>query len=190
MFKYSFDFKFKAVKYVVYGKHSYREAARKFNVHQEQIRVWTNRYRTYGKNGLIPKPIQKYDGKFKVDVVEYMYANHLSFEKTAIHFGLPSSTNVVLWKQMYDEKGAQYLLNNRNIAIDRVRVNRVKKKKNKQNTNSNTSIKSTSKSSLKSDKSNAELLKEIEDLRMENDYLKKLQALVQKRTSQQKKKRH
>ena len=91
---------------------------------------------------------------------------------------------------MYDEKGAQYLLNNRNIAIDRVRVNRVKKKKNKQNTNSNTSIKSTSKSSLKSDKSNAELLKEIEDLRMENDYLKKLQALVQKRTSQQKKKRH
>ena len=37
MFKYSFDFKFKAVKYVVYGKHSYREAARKFNVHQEHI---------------------------------------------------------------------------------------------------------------------------------------------------------
>ena len=59
------------------------------------------------KNGLIPKPIQKYYGKFKVDVVEYMYANHLSFEKTAIHFGLPSSTNVVLWKQMYDEKGAR-----------------------------------------------------------------------------------
>ena len=41
-----------------------------------------------------------------------------------------------------------------------------------------------------SDKSNEELLKEIEDLRMENDYLKKLQALVQKRTSQQKKKKH
>ena len=111
MFKYSFDFKFKAVKYVVYGKHSYREASRKFNVHQEQIRVWTNRYKTYGKIG--------------------------------------------------------YLLNNRNIAIDRVRVNGVKKKKNKQNTNSNALIKSTSKFSLKSDKSNAELLKEIEDLRME-----------------------
>ena len=119
-----------------------------------------------------------------------MYANHLSFEKTALHFGLPSSTNVVLWKQMYDEKGAQYLLNNRNIAIDRVRVNRVKKKKNKQNTNLNTSIKSTSKPSIKPDKSNAELLKEIEDLRMENDYLKKLQALVQKRINQQKKKKH
>lgn len=187
MFKYSFDFKFKAVKYVVYGKHSYREASRKFNVHQEQIRVWTNRYKTYGKNGLIPKPIQKYDGKFKVDVVEYMYANHLSFEKTAIHFGLPSSTNVVLWKQMYDEKGAQYLLNNRNIAIDRVRVNRVKKKKDKTNSNTN---KTNPRSSIKADKSNAELLKEIEDLRMENDYLKKLQALVQKRTSQQKKKKH
>ncbi len=81
-----------------------------------------------------------------------------------------------------------YLLNNRNIAIDRVRVNRVKKKRNKQNTNSNTSIKSTSKSSLKSDKSNAELLKEIEDLRMENDYLKKLQALVKKEQANKKRK--
>ena len=69
-------------------------------------------------------------------------------------------------------------------------MNRVKKKKNKQNTNLNTSIKSTSKPSIKPDKSNAELLKEIEDLRMENDYLKKLQALVQKRINQQKKKKH
>ena len=40
------------------------------------------------------------------------------------------------------------------------------------------------------DKSKEELLKEIEDLRMENDYLKKLDALVQKRTIQQKKKKH
>lgn len=190
MSKYSVEFKFKVVKYVVYGKHSYREASRKFNIHQEQIRVWTNRYKSYGKNGLMPKPIQKYDGQFKVDVVEYMYANQLSFEKTAIHFKLPSSTNVVLWKQMYDEKGAQYLLNNRNIAIDRVRVNRMKNKKNKSNENTNKSTNSISKSSLKYDKSHEELLKEIEDLRMENDYLKKLQALVQKRTSQQKKKKH
>lgn len=190
MFKYSVEFKFKVVKYVVYGKHSYREAARKFNIHQEQIRVWTNRYKAYGKNGLVPKPIQKYDGQFKVDVVEYMYANQLSFEKTAIHFKLPSSTNVVLWKQMYDKKGAQYLLNNRNIAIDRVRVNRMKNKKNKSSENTSKSINSISKSSLKYDKSHEELLKEIEDLRMENDYLKKLQALVQKRTSQQKKKKH
>ena len=81
-----------------------------------------------------------------------------------------------------------YLLNNRNIAIDRVRVKRVKNKKNKQNTNSNTSIKPISKSSLKSDKSNAELLKEIEDLRMENDYLKKLQALVKKEQANKKRK--
>ena len=40
------------------------------------------------------------------------------------------------------------------------------------------------------DKSKEELLKEIEDLRMENDYLKKLDALVQKRINQQKKKKH
>ena len=47
MFKYSFDFKFKAVKYVVYGKHSYREAARKFNVHQEQSFAQTDAHKFY-----------------------------------------------------------------------------------------------------------------------------------------------
>ncbi len=80
-----------------------------------------------------------------------------------------------------------YLLNNRSIALDRARISRMKNKKNK--IKSETS-KSTTKTTVTTDKSNKELLKEIEDLRMENDYLKKLQALVQKRISQQKKRRH
>ena len=39
------------------------------------------------------------------------------------------------------------------------------------------------------DKSQKELLEEIEQLRMENAYLKKLQALVQKRTKPQQEKK-
>lgn len=38
MSKYSFEFKFKVEKYVVYEKHSYRETSRKFNIHQEHFR--------------------------------------------------------------------------------------------------------------------------------------------------------
>ena len=180
MFRHPFEFKLEIVKFVIEGKHSYKQASKKYNIHQEQIRVWCNRFKILGEEGLKPQKIRKYDGNFKVEVVEYMYANHLSFEKTAIHYKLPSSTVVVLWKQMYDEKGRDYLLNNRSIAIDNMRVNRVKRMRNNNN----------SKSSKFVDKSKEELLKEIEDLKMENDYLKKLQALVQKRTSQQKKKRH
>ena len=41
----------------------------------------------------------------------------------------------------------------------------------------------------KKDKSQKELLEEIEQLRMENAYLKKLQALVQKRTKPQQEKK-
>ncbi len=107
MFKYSFEFKLKAVQYVVFGKHSYKQASQKFHIHQEQIRVWTNRFKAYGEEGIKEKPIKKYSGQFKVDVIQYMYANHLSLEKTAIKFNLPSSTVVRLWKQMYDEKGAR-----------------------------------------------------------------------------------
>lgn len=81
---------------------------------------------------------------------------------------------------MYDEKGREYLLNNRSIAINHMQVERNKRmrKSSKPNTSDLT------------DKSKEELLKEIEDLRMENDYLKKLDALVQKRINQPKKKKH
>lgn len=180
MFRHPFELKLKIVKFVIEGKHSYYQASQHFKIHQEQIRVWCNLYRNSGEDGLKPQKIKKYDGNFKVDVVEYMYANHLSFEKVRMHFKLPSSTIVVLWKQMYDEKGRDYLLNNRSIAVDGMQVKRNKRMR-------KSSIPNTSDLT---DKSKEELLKEIEDLRMENDYLKKLDALVQKRISQQKKKKH
>ena len=97
-----------------------------------------------------------------------------------MHFKLPSSTIIALWKQMYNEKGREYLLNNRSIAIDGMQVKRNKRMRKS----------STPNTSDLTDKSKEELLKEIEDLRMENDYLKKLDALVQKRINQQKKKKH
>lgn len=180
MFRHPFELKLEIVNFVIEGKHSYKQASQKYHIHQEQIRVWCNLYRNSGKDGLKQKKIKKYDGNFKVSVVEYMYANHLSFEKTRMHFKLPSSTIIVLWKQMYDEKGRDYLLNNRSIAVDSMRVKRNKRmrKSSKPNTSDLTN------------KSKEELLKEIEDLRMENDYLKKLDALVQKRINQQKGKKH
>ena len=180
MFRHPFELKLEIVKYVIEKKHSYKQASLKYHIHQEQIRVWSNLYRSLGEDGLKPQKIKKYDGNFKVEVVEYMYANHLSFEKTRMHFKLPSSTIIVLWKQMYDEKGREYLLNNHSIAVNHMQVeqNKRMRKSTKPNTSNLT------------DKSKEELLKEIEDLKMENDYLKKLQALVQKRISQRKKKRH
>ena len=180
MFKYPFEFKLKVVTYVIKGMHSYKQASDKYKIHQEQIRCWCNRYKASGEAGIKPHKPVIYDGAFKVDVVEYMYANHLSFEKTAIHFKLPSSTNVVLWKQIYDERGREYLLNSRILTVEDRRVKRVKRMNNKGK---------SKKSSKSTDKSKEELLNEIEELRMENDYLKKLRALVQKRVSQQKKKR-
>ena len=180
MFRHPFELKLEIVKYVIEGKHSYKQASLKYHIHQEQIRVWSNLYRVSGEDGLKPQKIRKYDGNFKVKVVEYMYANHLSFEKTRMHFKLPSSTIIILWKQIYDEKGRNYLLNNRSISVEHMRVKRIERMKKTNNL----------KSCNFTDKSKEELLKEIEDLKMENDYLKKLQALVQKRISQPKKKRH
>ena len=127
MFRHPFELKLEIVNFVIEGKHSYKQASQKYHIHQEQIRVWCNLYRNSGEDGLKPQKIKKYDGNFKVDVVEYMYANHLSFEKTRMHFKLPSSTIIVLWKQMYDEKGREYLLNNRSMAINHMQVERNKR---------------------------------------------------------------
>ena len=90
MFRHPFEFKLEIVKFVIEGKHSYYQASQHYKIHQEQIRVWCNLYRNSGEDGLKPQKIRKYDGNFKVEVVEYMYANHLSFEKTRMHFKLHS----------------------------------------------------------------------------------------------------
>ncbi|AMP20016.1 hypothetical protein AZF37_01435 [endosymbiont 'TC1' of Trimyema compressum] len=45
-----------------------------------------------------------YSGNFKASVIEYMHDKKLSLFQTAIHFGIPSDSTLIVWKRIYYEE--------------------------------------------------------------------------------------
>lgn len=165
MSKYSNEFKLEVVNYYLSGKTSYPETARHFSMPEwTSIQKWVRKYQKHGSKGLVKALKSSYSGEFKQNVVEYMHKNHLSLKETTYHFNLGSLSVVKRWECIYYEEGPQALYEER----------RGKKK--------NMNSKKTKKENKKIVENNEDLIAEIQQLRMENAYLKKLQALVQERT--------
>ena len=128
------------------------------------VKKWVKKYEQHGFNGLIKNKISSYDGEFKENVIRYMHENHLSIQETSYHFNLGCPNVVAKWEHIYYEKGPQALC----------KEHRGKKK--------NMNPKKSKKKNRKTVENNEDLISELQQLRMENAYLKKLQALVQERT--------
>lgn len=160
MEKYSLEFK--VVKYCLEEHHSYLVAARHFSVSSPTtILLWVRKYLEHGYDGLVRNSNISYSGQFKINVVEYMHKNHLSLTDTAIHFNLSNHTIVGKWERIYYEEGPQALCKERRVRCKNMNSKPRKKKL-----------------SIENEK---DLIAEIQQLRMENAYLKKLNALVQER---------
>jgi len=99
-----------------------------------------------------------YSGNFKIEVVEYMHREELSAQSTAEHFEVKNKRQVQDWERIYLEEGPEGLL--------RERRGRSK--------NGGSPPKLGA-------KVEEDLIAEVQRLRMENEYLKKLQALVQQK---------
>jgi transposase len=91
-----------------------------------------------------------------------MHANHLSIRETAAKFGIPSYSTVGTWERIFYEEGREALF--RDARGRKKMSNKIKEQK-----------------SQLDDKVEKDLIAENQRLRMENAYLKKLQALVQER---------
>ena len=91
-----------------------------------------------------------------------MHTNHLSATMTATKFNLANENTVLRWERIYYEEGPQGLYVEKRGKKKNMSVKPRKKKLSKEN--------------------EEDLIEEVQRLRMENAYLKKLQALVQKRT--------
>lgn len=169
MSKYSNEFKLEIVKYCVEGHHSREGAAKKFGMPSSTpLKEWIKKYKEHGPEGLIKQQKSSYSGEFKQDVIEYMHSNHLSATETAVHFRI--QTNVVLrWERIYYEEGPQSLYIERRGRSRKMSSNPKKKKISKEN--------------------EEDLIEEVQRLRMENEYLKKLNALVQERIKRENKKK-
>jgi transposase len=137
------------------------EAARLLGSGYEHVRRWVKRYEAFGVEGLLLKN-SSYDGQFKLNVIEYMHANHLSISETSVMFAIPADATVGKWERIYYEEGPQALF----------RDNRGRKKMNDKSKPSKPKL---------DKKVEEDLIAENGRLRMENAYLKKLNALVQER---------
>ena len=158
MSKYTYEFKLKIVKEHLNEYLGFKSLSKKYDIpSKESIQKWVRRYEIHGDKGLRKNPFS-YDGNFKRDVVKYMCDSNSSAAQVSYKYNIGVGL-VLKWYRIYTEKGQQYL------DIDsRGRSNMRKIKK------------ETNKEPLTREE---ELEKRIKMLEMENDYLKKLQALIQ-----------
>lgn len=170
MIKYTEQFKLKVVKHYLKGPMGYSRLSAYHGVASPHIRQWVSAYRLHGVDGLRRK-VTRYDAKFKLSVLQYMWDNGLSTRQAAAHFNVRNPTSVRTWDSLYREGGMAALARPQKEAVNMEAP--------------------TAKPDPKPDqeRSREDLLRELEYLRMENEVLKKLQALAQARKAPAPKKR-
>ena len=170
--KYPYELKVKVAEYYLENTNEgYFQVAKKFNIQGAiSVLLWAGIYKTHGKEGLKDLKTHIYDGKFKQDVIEYMHHNHLSYNETAIHFRIGSTTTISRWDEIYYQKGPQGLY---------------KRKEHKKRSGKPINMNKKPKRNSREEELAAENLR----LKMENEYLKNLNALVQERIKRENKKK-
>lgn len=170
MSKYSHEFKLEVVEYCIEEHHSYMDTSNHFNLNNDNLVLrWVRKYQEHGPSGLIRNQ-QKFDGKLKQYIVEYMHTNHLSLTETAIKFNIGNPSVVGKWERIYYEEGPQALYIERRGRCKNMSPKQKKKELSKE--------------------VEEDLIAENQRLRMENAYLKKLQALVQERVKRENPKKY
>ncbi|GHH96859.1 transposase [Neobacillus kokaensis] len=139
------------------------ELAKKYGIGSKQtVLDWVNRYKKYGNKAFdIQNTKSVYDGKFKLAVLEWMERNGASLPETALHFNINTPSTIWTWKKTYEEIGIKALIKRRGRPEQMTAKNDHQQAKEEES-------------------SELERLKrENRMLRIENEYLKKLRALIQ-----------
>jgi transposase len=167
MSKYSSAFKQEVVGYYGDGDHSYREVGRRFGLDHSMVRKWVASYAEHGVAGLARKH-SDYDAHFRLSVLERMWKDGLSHRRTAAIFNIRNASCLADWERRYAHGGIEAL---------------APRRKGRQRSMPEPPVTATGSDMPPSDeaKSREELLAELAYLRMENAYLKKLEALTQAR---------
>jgi transposase len=163
--KYSEQAKLAAVEDYCAGHHGLRIVARRHGVNVESLRRWAALYRVHGADGVLEKRRAAYSLEFKLSVLQRMQDEELSYRQVAALFDIRNFNIIGNWERAYDEGGTAGLSPYASVRRARMKKPSTKKPQPKLSDGSSPSRK--------------ELLAELDHLRMENAYLKKLDALVQ-----------
>lgn len=170
MSKYNEQFKLAVVQdYLSGSSDGYRAVARRHGLtSHSMVERWVRSYRLRGAAGLRKKS-SKYSLEYKLSVLRHMWDNRLSTTQTAVEFDIRGDSLVGTWARAYRSEGMETL-----APRPRGRPKPM-------------TAPNTTKPDLAPDddkRSREELLAEVNHLRMELEYVKKLHALVQARKKQ------
>jgi transposase len=172
MTKYSFKDKLEILLGYKEEKTSQSEYAKEKGIIKAQFQYWLRLYELHGEEGL-QSTYTNYTTKFKLDVLNFMAHSGTSIMDTAATFMLPTFSMVYEWKKKFEEGGLGAL---------------EPKKKGRPSMTKEKLSKSTKQTPAEG--SVEALQAEVERLRMENAYLKKLNALVQNKEKSPNKTKH
>lgn len=158
MAKYNYELKLKVVTAYLAGEGGYKSLADHFSIANEStVRKWVKVYEAMGEDGLKRRKSTKtYSVQFKLDVLQYKLRTEESYQSVALKYGLHEPSIIANWMRIWREKGID------GLSKPKGRPPMSKEKKPKK-----------SDSTLTREK---QLEREIELLRAENAYLKKLRA--------------
>lgn len=168
MTKFDERFKRSVIKQCESGKLTYAAVAKRNGVSASMVKFWKTMYARHGVAGL-RKKFDHYDVAFRLQALKQMWKNHWSYSETAIAFGIRSSGCLALWERCYHSGG-----------IDALKPRKRGRPPNMPDFHT-VPMPTTADDESRSKK---DLLAEIDQLRMENAYLKKLKALVQQQKQQ------
>ena len=154
MSKYSYDLKMQIILEHKTKHYGSRILERKYGIRHSIIELWISQYEL---NGKFTEPTRHFSGEFKLKVLNYQQEHHLSDPQTALIFGITNHGTICAWRKKYITGGTEALFQKQG------RRSKMPKK------------------SLIPNKPREEWTKdeELAYLRMENEYLKKLTALIQ-----------
>jgi transposase len=148
------------------GDESYASAGAAAGIDAATVRKWVAGYRAHGDAGLSRKH-SHYDAEFKLSVLQRMWDDRLSYRQTAALFNIRNAGCLAGWEKRYHAGGIEALAprpRGRPRSMPKPAPEPPLEPPEARNDEA---------------KSREELVAELNYLRMENAYLKKLSALTQ-----------
>ncbi|EJR26358.1 hypothetical protein IIG_05400 [Bacillus cereus VD048] len=172
MTKFTSEDKMNAVIHYQDGNESIKDIAKSLGAKHEMVRMWIKQFEYHGIQAF-EKGYITYSAQYKLDVLNYMIKNGTSPNETAVIFNISSPGFIRKWRIQLQQKGVAALKSKKKGCQSMTKDNQ--KSINKQ---------------TQTEESVEVLQAELERLRMENAYQKKLNALVQNKEKTSNKIRH
>ncbi len=178
MAKYSEQFKLAVVQQYLAGTLGYKQVGDEHNLDHATVRRWVKLHEAHGADGLTKK-FSHYSADFKLFVLQRMWDDDLSCLQVAAVFNIRNAGSISHWERCYHNGGLDAL------------VPRKRGRPNKMPISPPTELSESLPDPA--ERTHDELVAEVNHLRMEVAYLKKLDALVraqkQQRTTTRKKRK-